>query len=76
MQFWQGFSWFHIAFVIKRSLYIKFRVFRKEKMQKRPREATAHFQVWVATEVFSVVIDLFGSVSRHGSLYRDMVPRL
>ena len=26
---WQGFPGFHIAFVIKRLLYIEFRVFRK-----------------------------------------------
>ena len=32
---------FHVAFVIKRLLYIKFRVFRKKK-------ATACWQVWVA----------------------------
>ena len=45
-------------------------------MQKRPREATARLRVWVATEVFSVTIELFGFVSRHGSLCCDMVPRL
>ena len=28
---WQGFSRFRVAFVIKRFLYIKFRVFRKKK---------------------------------------------
>ena len=35
-------------------------------MQKGPREASAGWQFWVATE-------LFGSMSRHGSLCRDMV---
>ena len=40
---WQGFPRFHVAFVIKRSLYIEFRVFRKKEkkkgleVQKRPR---------------------------------------
>ena len=28
---WQGFSRFHVAFVIKKLLYIEFRVFRKKK---------------------------------------------
>ena len=28
---WQGFSKFHVAFVIKRLLYIEFMVFRKKK---------------------------------------------
>ena len=65
---WQGFSRFHVAFVIKRLLYIEFRVFRKEKkkeleMQEKPRKVTAHLWVWVATEVFSVVTELSGSVS-------------
>ena len=34
---WQGFPRFLVAFVIKRLLYIEFRVFRKKK--KRPRGA-------------------------------------
>ena len=40
--FWQGFPWFHVAFVIKRLLYIEFSVFRKKKngleMQERPKK--------------------------------------
>ena len=48
---WQGFSRFHVAFVIKRLLYIEFRVFRKKKkgleMQERPKKRLLH--VWVAT---------------------------
>ena len=55
----QVFSRFHVAFVIKRLLYIEFRVFRKKnkrlEVQKRPREATVNFRVWVATKVFSIV---------------------
>ena len=52
---------------------------RKKKeleVQQRPREATARWPVWVATKVFSVVTELFGSVSRHRPLCCDMVPRL
>ena len=38
---WQGFSRFHVAFIIKRLFYIEFRVFKKKglEVQKRPREA-------------------------------------
>ena len=32
-------------------------------MQEMPRKATARWQVWVATEVFSVVTKLSGFVS-------------
>ena len=43
---WQGFSRFHVAFVIKRFLYIEFRVFRKKKkgleMQERPKKRLLH----------------------------------
>ena len=61
-----------MAFVIKRLLYIEFRVFRKKtkkelEVQKRPKEATTHLRVWVMIEVSSVAIELFGSVLRHGS---------
>ena len=47
---WQGFPKSHVAFVIKRLLFIEFRVFRKKKkkeleVQKRPREAPAHLRV-------------------------------
>ena len=45
-------------------------------MQKRPKEATAHFRVWVMIEVFSVATEISGSVSQHGSLCHDMVPKL
>ena len=45
-------------------------------MQKKTREATTRLRVWVATEVFSVAIELPGSVSRHGSLCCNMVPKL
>ena len=49
----QGFLGFHVALVIKRLLYIEFRVFRKKKktleMQKWHREATANFRDWVST---------------------------
>ena len=45
-------------------------------MKKWFKEATARIRVWVATEVFSVATELFGSVSRHGSLCRDMIPKL
>ena len=53
---WQGFfSRFHVVFVIKRLLYIKFRVFRKKKkgleMQERPKKRLLH--VWVVTEFLS-----------------------
>ena len=33
-------------------------------MQKRPKKATARWQVWVAIEVFSVPTKLSGSMSR------------
>ena len=42
----------------------------------RLREATAHFRAWVATKVFFVVADFSGSMSQHGPLCRNMVPRL
>ena len=63
---WQGFSRFHVAFIIKRLLCIEFKVFGKKErknrleVQKWPRQATTHFRVWVLTE-------LSGFVSRHGS---------
>ena len=72
---WQGFPGYMFAFGIKRLLCIEFRVFRKKEkkkgleVQKWPREATTRFRVWVATE-------LSGSVSRHGSFCRDMIPKL
>ena len=49
---WKGFLRFHVAFVIKRLLYIEFSVFRNKKkkgleMQERPKERLLH--VWVAT---------------------------
>ena len=51
---WQGFLGFlFIAFVIKRLLYIKIRVFRKKKETggaERLKWATAHFQVSVSTK--------------------------
>ena len=78
---WQGFSGFHVAFVIKRLLCIEFRVFRKKEkkrleVQKWPTEATASFRVWVATEVFFVATEFSSIVSRHGSLCCDIVHRL
>ena len=45
-------------------------------MHKRPKKATARWRVWVMTEVFSVSIEPSGSMSRQGSLCRDMVLRL
>ena len=45
-------------------------------MQKWPRKATARWRVSVETEIFSVAIELSGSVSRHGSLCRNIVPML
>ena len=33
------------------------------EVQKRPRKATARWQVWVMTEVFSAATELFGYVS-------------
>ena len=56
---WQSFLGFLIAFVIKRLLHIKIRVFIKKKKEekkretggaKRPEWATAHFQVSVVTK--------------------------
>ena len=49
------FSKFHVAFVIKRLLYIEFRVFikkrkRKLEVQNGPERATAIFWFWVAIE--------------------------
>ena len=59
-------------------------MFRKKKkgleMQERPRKATARWQVWVATEVFSIATEkssvatkLYGSVSRQWVLCRDRI---
>ena len=45
-------------------------------MQKWPRKAIARWMVSVATEIFFVTTELFDSVSQHGSLCRDIVPRL
>ena len=42
-------------------------------MQKRPRKATAHWHVWVAIEVFSVVTKLSCSVSRQRVLCNDRI---
>ena len=43
-------------------------------MQKRPIKAIGRWQFWVATEVFSVAIELFGYMSRqwvlcHGRIW-------
>ena len=42
-------------------------------MQKRPKKATMCWQVWVATEVFSVAIKLSDSVSRQWVLCHDRI---
>ena len=73
---WQGFSRFHVAFVIKRLLYIEFKVFRK----KRKRAG----DVGKAQRGYCLLVGLgnlcrdkgSGYVLRHGALFRDMVPRL
>ena len=48
---WQGFPRFHVAFVIKRLLYIEISVLRNKKkgleMQERPKKRILH--VWVVT---------------------------
>ena len=51
-----SFPRFHVAFVIKRLLYIEIRVFRKKKKKgiggvERPEWATAHFRFSVAIEI-------------------------
>ena len=67
------FSKFHVAFVIKRLWCIEFRMFgKKEKkkleVQKWPRQATAHFRVWVVTEI-SLSRQSFLALCRDMALY-------
>ena len=57
-------------------MYIEFRCLERKKkkrleVQKRPKEATSRLRVWVTIKVFFVATELFGSMSRHGSLCRD-----
>ena len=68
---WQGFPGFHVAFVIKRLLYIEFRVFRKKRKKG-----------WRCRNDPDWLLPVFGfglrqrfSLSQHGPLCRDMVLR-
>ena len=42
-------------------------------MQKRPIKATTRWQVWVATEVFSIATEVSGSVERQWVLCHDRI---
>ena len=83
---WQGFPRFHVAFVIKRLLYIEFSVFRKKKKGggggggggggSAGNAKTKLLHVYVVTQEFLVAIEFFfGSVSRQELMCRDMVLR-
>ena len=68
---WQGFLGFLIAFVIKRLLHIKIRVFRKKKKKKKgnwrcrkARVGYCPFSGFCRDKEFSVAIEFSGFVSQ------------